>query len=252
MAKQYDAIHNRLFLLQIVLLGFLLAAYQFSGASAALSNGLTARFGEDLWYVSNAVYTLISVFGFAAFMTPFSFYSGFVLEHYFELSNETLGDWLFDFIKSLCIDLLLATVLFSVIYALLRLMTEWWWLAAAVFYILFAVLISTLAPVIILPLFHKFEPLDDGELAEAVKKMMDDAGIKVIGIFKWGLQEKTRTANAAFTGFGRTKRIVLGDTLLTNYTQEEILAILAHEVGHYKNLDTFRLMFTSSVLALAA
>lgn len=250
LAKEYDTIHNRLFILQILLVIALLGAFQFTGASAVLADGLTARFGENLWYVTNAVYTVIAVFGFAACMFPVSYYSGHVLEHHYELSNETFGDWLSDFIKSLLIDLILATVLFSVIYALLRWLPVWWWLFATVFYILFAVVLSTLAPLIIMPLFHKFEPLEEGDLTQAVRAMMEEAGIKVVGVFKWGLEAKTNTANAAFAGIGRTKRIILGDTLLTGYSQKEILAILAHEVGHYKNRDTLRLMFTSSVLAL--
>lgn len=250
LAKEYDAIHNRLFALQIVLVVLLLALFQFSGASAALAHGLTARLGDGLWYVANAVYTVVAVFGFSASLFPLSYYTGHVLEHHYELSRESFGDWFADFIKSLLIDLALATVLFSVIYALLRWMPNWWWLFATVFYILFAIVLSTLMPVVIMPLFHKFEPLAEGELTDAVRKMMDDAGIEVVGVFKWGLEEKTSTANAAFAGLGRTKRIILGDTLLAGYAQDEILAILAHEVGHYKNRDTLRLMATGSVLAL--
>ncbi|VGO20368.1 M48 family metallopeptidase [Pontiella sulfatireligans] len=251
LAKEYDAIHNRLFVLQMVLVALLLALYQFTGASATLANSLAARFGDGLWWAANASYTVISVFGFSACMFPLSYYSGHVIEHHYELSNETFGEWLADFVKSLLIDLVLATILFSVIYALLRWMPNFWWLFATVFYILFGVVLSTLMPVVIMPLFHKFEPLEEGDLTQAVREMMEEAGIKVVGVFKWGLQDKTNTANAAFAGFGRTKRIILGDTLLSGYTQEEILAILAHEVGHYKNRDTLRLMVTSSALALA-
>jgi len=250
LAKEYDAIHNRLFFVQILLVVVLLGLYQFSGFSAALANGLSARFGENLWYLSNAVYIVVTVFGFAAGMFPLSYYSGHVLEHHYELSRETFGEWFADFLKSLLVDLLLATVLFSVIYALLRWLPEWWWAAAAAFYILFAVVLSTLMPVVIMPMFHRFEPLEEGELTEAVCNMMAQENIKVVGVYKWGLAEKTSTANAAFAGFGRTRRIILADTLLTGYTQEEILAVLAHEVGHYKNRDTLRLMFTSTVLAV--
>jgi STE24 endopeptidase len=250
LAKEYDAMHNRLFIVQVLLVVALLGLFQLSGASAVLAGGLTERFGENRWFVTNVVYTIIAVFGFAACMFPLSYYSGHVLERHYELSKETFGEWFADFIKSLLIDLVLATVLFSVIYALLRWMPQWWWLFATVFYILFAVVISTLAPVIIMPLFHKFEPLEEGDLTEAVRAMMEEAGIKVVGVFKWGLEAKTNTANAAFAGIGRTKRIILGDTLLSGYSQEEIMAILAHEVGHYKNRDTLRLMFTSSILAL--
>jgi STE24 endopeptidase len=251
LAKEYDTMHNRLFIIQVLWVACLLAVFLMSGSSALLADGLAARFGDNLWYVSNAVYTAVAVFGFAACMFPLSYYSGHVLEHHYELSNETFGEWFADFIKSLLIDLVLATVLFSVIYALLRWIPEWWWLLATVFYILFAVIISTLAPVVIMPLFHKFEPLQEGELTQAVRAMTEEAGIKVVGVFKWGLEAKTHTANAAFAGIGRTKRIILGDTLLSGYSQEEILAILAHEVGHYKNRDTLRLMLTSSLLALA-
>ncbi|MBN2686377.1 MAG: M48 family metallopeptidase [Pontiellaceae bacterium] len=250
MAKEYDAIHNRLFLIQTLGLVFLLALFQFSGFSAMLADGLAVRFGPKLWYWTNVVYALVVMFGFSACMFPFSYYGGYVLDQHYGLSNETMGEWMVDFFKSLLIDMLMAAILFPVIYALLRWLPEWWWAAAAVFYIVFVVIVSALAPVVIMPLFHKFEPLKEGELAEAVRKMMSDAGIQVVGVFKWGLEEKTTTANAAFTGFGRTRRIILGDTLLSGYSQEEILAILAHEVGHYKNRDIPRLMFTSSVLAL--
>lgn len=249
-AKEYDSIQNRLFLVQIFFVGTLLAVYFFTGASAALADGLARRFGESHWYLTNALYTLVTVFGFSACMFPLSYYSGYTLERHYDLTNETFGDWIFDFFKSLMLDLILATVLFSVLYALLRWMPNWWWVFATVFYILFAVIISTLAPILIMPLFHKFEPMEESELTAAVRDMMSGAGIKIIGIYKWGLEEKTKTANAAFAGFGKTKRIILGDTLLSGYTREEILAILSHEVGHYKNRDMFRLMVTSSVLAL--
>ncbi len=250
LAKEYDAIHNRLFVVQIVLVVALLAVFQFTGTSATLANGLAARFGGNLWYAVNAAYVAIAVFGFAACMFPLSYYSGHVLEHHYELSNETFGEWFSDFVKSLLIDLVLATILFSVVYALLRWTPDWWWLFATLFYILFGVVLSTLMPVVIMPLFHKFEPLEEGDLTQAVRAMMEEAGIKVVGIFKWGLEAKTNTANAAFTGIGRTRRIILADTLLSGYSQEEILAILAHEVGHYKNRDILRLMATGSVLAL--
>ncbi|MBN2684923.1 MAG: M48 family metallopeptidase [Pontiellaceae bacterium] len=250
MAKEYDAIHNRLFLIQTLVLVLLLALFQFSGYSASLADGLAVRFGPKLWYLTNVVYALVAMFGFSACMFPFSYYGGYVLDQHYGLSNETMGEWMADFFKSLLIDMLMAAILFPVIYALLRWLPEWWWAAAAVFYIFFVVIVSMLAPVVIMPLFHKFEPLKEGELTDAVRKMMSDAGIQVVGVFKWGLEEKTTTANAAFTGFGRTRRIILGDTLLSGYSQEEILAILAHEVGHYKNRDIPRLMFTNSVLAL--
>jgi STE24 endopeptidase len=249
MARECDAIHNRLFLLQVLALGALLALYQFSGASVALAQGLELRFGHQ-WGATNAVYTLISVFGFSACMFPFSYYGGHVLELHYELSDDTFGEWFGDFIKTLLIDLILSTVLFSVIYALLRWIPELWWLAAAAFYILFTGVLSTIAPHVIMLLFHKVKPLREGVLTGAIRKMMDEVGMPGVGVFKWELEDHTGAASVAFAGFGKNRRIIMSDALLAGYTQQEILALLAHEVGHYKNRDTLRLTITSSLLAL--
>lgn len=250
LAQEYDTVNNRLFLVQILVLCGLLALFQFSGASQALADGLVRRFGENMWYVSNAVYVLVSVFGFAACMTPFSFYSGHVLERHYDLTDETTGEWLGDFVKSLGIDLILAVILFSVIYALLRWIPVWWWLAAAAFYILFTVVITGIIPAVVMPNFYELEPLRDGELKRSILSLIDGAGIVVSGVFKWDGEEKSETAQAVFAGFGKNKRIILSDTLLSGYTADEILAVVAREVGHHKNRDTLRLTLTSSVLAL--
>lgn len=247
-AKEYEAIHNRLFLVRIVLTIVILAVYLFSGASAQLAEGLTSRFGEAWWLV-NGVYTLITVFGFVALLFPLSLYSDHVLEHHYELSHQSLGSWLLDFLKGLVIDLLLALVFFEVVYALLRWAPELWWAWAAGFYIIFVVVLATIAPVVIMPLFHKFEPLEESDLTRAVRSFVEGAGLKVLGVYQWGLEEKTATGNAALTGLGRTRRIILGDTLLNNYSQEEIIAVLAHEVGHYKHKDMYRLIAMGTTMA---
>ena len=248
MAKAYDGIRNRLFAVRIVAVVVLLALFLLSGASGSLAGGLTARFGGR-WGWVNLVYVLVATFGFSAGLFPLTFYDH-VLERHYGLSRETFGQWMADYLKSLALDLMLAGVLFSALYALLRLAGDRWWIWATGFYVLFSIVLSALFPVLIMPLFHKFEPLEDRELADAVREMMRDEGIDVVGVYKWGLSEKTSTANAAFTGLGRSRRIVLGDTLLDGYERDEILAILAHEVGHYKNRDMLRLMTAGSLLAL--
>ena len=136
MACEYEAIHNRLFVLQIIFVVVLLWIFQLTGASSNLSDGLVRRFGVSHWYFSNAVYILVTVFGFSACMFPFSYYSDYILEHYYGLSKETFAEWFSDFFKSLLIDMVVVTVLFSVIYALLRLFPDWWWLFASIFYVL--------------------------------------------------------------------------------------------------------------------
>ncbi|OGV44427.1 MAG: hypothetical protein A2X46_05955 [Lentisphaerae bacterium GWF2_57_35] len=251
-AREYESIHNRLFIVRIVLTLLALAVYLFSGASAQLAAGLSSRFSHPwLWSVVNGFYTLITIFGFAALMFPLSLYSDYMVERHFELSKQSLESWMGDFFKSLVFELALALIFFEVVYALLRWMPNYWWIGATLSYVLFAVVLSSIAPVVIMPLFHKFEPLQDSELTEAVQGFVQSAGLKVLGVFRWGLDEKTVTANAALAGLGRTRRIILGDTMLKGYSQDEIIAVLAHEVGHYKNRDMWRLMVVGAFLAAA-
>jgi STE24 endopeptidase len=251
-ARAYEAVHNRIFLVRIFMTVLALAVYQFSGASAQLAENLYLRFDHRwAWPLANGVYILITVFGFAAFMFPLSLYVDHILEHRYGLSKQSLESWLGDFFKSLLLELLLTLVFFEGVYAFLRWSPDYWWVWAALCYVLFVVVLSAVAPVWIMPLFHKIEPLDNPELTEAVQTFVQNAGLNVLGVFRWGLEEKTLTANAALAGLGRTRRIILGDTMLTGYSREEIVAVLAHEVGHYKNRDMPRLMAVGALLAVA-
>lgn len=247
-AKEYESIHNRLFVVRIVLTVALLAFYFFSGLSAELAEGLRGRFG-DAWWLVNALYILITLFAFSALLFPLSMYADHYLEHRYGLSNQTANSWFTDWLKGLGLEVSLLTLFLGLVYALLRWTPDAWWIWATALYVLFAVVLSTIAPVLIMPLFHKFEPLDDPDLCDAVKRFVEQSGLKVLGVFTWGLEEKTRTANAALTGLGRTRRIILGDTMLRNYSQDEIIAVLAHEVGHYKHRDMARLLISGTLLA---
>ena len=247
-AREYESLHNRLFVLRLLLTAIALAGFLFFGASAQLATGLTEHFGR-LWPLTNGVYVLLAVFGFAALTFPLSLYEEHVLEHRYELSRQTFSGWLADYLKNLALELALALIFFEVLYALLRWTPNGWWLLATVFYVVFTIGISAVAPVLILPLFHKFEPLDNPELVQRVTDFAQRAGLKVTGVFRWGLAEKTATANAALAGLGRTRRIILGDTLLTGYTTDEILAVLAHELGHQRHHDLARLLVVGATLA---
>lgn len=247
-AREYESAHNRLFLIRILLTLLVLAAYFSSGGSDRLADGLRRRFG-GAWIVVNGLYTLVTVFGFAALMFPVSWYGDFVLERKYGLSRQGLGGWFADFLKSLGLELLLVTAFFEVVYAFLRWTPGWWWAWASLFYVLFAVVLTSIAPVVIMPLFHTFEPLDNPALTSAVRAFAEHAGLQVVGVFRWGLGEKTSAANAALAGLGRTRRIILGDTMLSGYTQEEIVSVLAHEIGHYKHRDLLRMIAAGAVFA---
>ena len=247
-ARRYEAAHNRLFVVRLGLTALLVALYGLSGASAELADGLRTTF-SDQWVWVNAIYLLVTLFAFSALMFPLSAYSDHYLEHQYELSHQTFNSWLWDYVKSMMVDLLLTTLFLSIIYALLRGFPQLWWLWATGVYVLLAIVLSALYPVWIMPLFHKFEPLASGELTDAVRSFAEREGLRVLGVFRWGLEEKTETANAALTGLGRTRRIILGDTMIDRYSQDEIVAVLAHEVGHYKHHDMWRLMVVGTLLA---
>src|ERR1700733_5507849 len=163
---------------------------------------------------------------------PLEFY-GFRLEHRFHLSNQRMRSWLWDEAKGMLVGLVLGTIVVELIYLLLRQDPQYWWLISwAVFMGLF-VLFAQLAPVILFPIFYKFEPLDNEELKRRLIVLGERAGTRVRGVYKWNLSEKSKKANAALTGLGATRRIILADTLLDQYSDDEIEAVLAHELGHH-------------------
>ena len=164
--------------------------------------------------------------------TPLEYY-GFRLEHRYNLSNQRLRSWLWDECKGLLVALVMATIVVELLYMLMRYSPQNWWLISwAVFLGLFA-LLAQLAPVVLFPIFYKFEPLENEELKRRLIVLSERAGTRVRGVYKWHLSEKSKKANAALTGLGATRRIILADTLLDNYSDDEIEAVLAHELGHH-------------------
>lgn len=249
-ARDYEAAHNRLYVVRIGVTIAAILLYFFSGASAHLAEGLSARFGDQWWW-TNTVYLLVTLFAFSALMFPLTLFSDYHLEHRYQLSRQSLNSWYRDYAKELGIEILLTTLFLSAIYALLNASPAWWWLWTTLLYVGLAVVLSALWPIVIMPLFHKFEPLEQSELTDAVRSFAEQSGLKVLGVYRWGLEEKTETANAALTGLGKTRRIILGDTMLDRYSKEEIISVLAHEVGHFKHGDMWRMIVSGTVLAAA-
>ncbi|MGA9527216.1 MAG: M48 family metallopeptidase [Terriglobales bacterium] len=160
-------------------------------------------------------------------------YYGFRLEHRFHLSNQKLRSWLWDEAKGVLIGLLMATIIVELIYLLIRQTPQHWWVIAWAVFLGLMVLLAQLAPVVLFPMFYKFEPLENEELKRRLIVLSERAGTRVRGVYRWHLSEKSKKANAALTGLGATRRIILADTLLDNYSDDEIEAVLAHELGHH-------------------
>ena len=182
---------------------------------------------------------------------PLAFYSGFLLERRYGLSDERLGRWLVDQVKSFAIGLVLSSMGAAIIYALIRVSPQRWWLPAGAVFAMLIVGLSNLAPVLLLPLFYRIKPLDREALRARLLSLADRAGAKVLGAYEWGLSEKTRKANAALAGIGATRRILVSDTMLAEYSDEEIEVVLAHELAHHVHGDIWKGIGFESLLILA-
>ena len=160
-------------------------------------------------------------------------YYGFRLERRYNLSNQKLQAWIWDETKGFLVGVVLASIVVEILYFIIREFPQNWWVIAWAAFLGLFVLMAQLAPVVLFPIFYKFEPLDNDDLKSRLVGLSERAGTRVRGVYKWNLSEKSKKANAALTGLGNTRRIILADTLLENYSADEIEAVLAHELGHH-------------------
>ncbi len=167
-------------------------------------------------------------------------YYSFRLEHRYQLSNLRLRAWILDEIKGFLVGLVLAGIVVELLYFIMRQVPQHWWLIAWAAFLGLFVLLAQLAPVLLFPIFYKFAPLENEELKARLVRLSERAGTRIRGVYQWKLSEKSKKANAALTGLGNTRRIILADTLLANYSNDEIEAVLAHELGHHVHRHIFK------------
>ena len=177
-------------------------------------------------------------------------YYGFLLERRFKLSTQRFSSWAWDEVKGFLVGLVLGGIVVEVVYLSIRQWPQHWWMLAWGLFMLLFIVMAQLAPVILLPIFYKFEPLDNEDLRRRLVVLSERAGTRVRGVYRWKLSEKSKKANAALTGLGSTRRIILADTLLDNYTPEEIEAVLAHELGHHVHSHIVKSIFVQAAITL--
>jgi len=178
---------------------------------------------------------------------PLQYYSGFVLEHSFGLSNQSLSEWFIDVLKDQAISLVISSGIMILIYVLIIKIKKNWWIASAAVLIIFTILANFIFPIIIDPLFYKFTPLKDKVMLKEISALTDKAQIKVDKILIADAGRKTNTLNAYFSGIGTTKRIVIYDNLINNYPKGELLSVVAHEIAHWR----YRHIFFSIIIGCA-
>ncbi len=182
---------------------------------------------------------------------PLAFYSGFLLERRYGLSTERLSAWLRDQAKSVALGLALAVPAALLLYTVIAWSPERWWVIAGLAFASLIVGLTNVAPVLVLPLFYRVKPLDRAGLRARLLALADRAGARVVGAYEWGLADKTRKANAALAGLGGTRRILVSDTMLAEYTEDEIEVVLAHELAHHVHGDIWKGIAFESGLILA-
>ena len=188
---------------------------------------------NSIWTLRLAVMFLIVIGLHIAVSFPLSFYSGHTLEHRYALSNQTLAAWLLRYFKRMALAVIFGLAMFVGLYWVIWLTGPYWWLVAAAAFFAVSILLGQLAPVLIMPLFYKIERLDMPELTGRLSRLSQGTGLSIEGVYRMGLSEETSKANAMLAGMGRTRRVLLGDTLINNFSLDEIEVIFAHEIGHH-------------------
>ena len=249
-ARQYNRAKRRVELADLVISFSFLIALLATGWTNELRD-LAMRLGREIYFLQLFFYVLLLSVISKVLTLGLDFYS-FRLEHRFNLSNQKFGSWVRDEIKRFLVGLVLVTALAEIVYGLMRVSSPVpWWIIAWVIFIALFIFFAQIAPVVLFPLFYKFVPLQNEELKARLVRLGERAGTRVRGVYEWKLSEKSKKANAALTGLGNTRRIILADTLLENYNTDEIEAVLAHELGHHVHKHILKSIGVEALVTLA-
>jgi len=210
---------------------------------------LAYRMGFQNYLLSLFMYLLLLLVISKALGIGLDYY-GFRLERRFKLSTQRFRAWASDEAKGFLVGLVMGAVVVELLYFTIRQWPQHWWLLAWALFMGLFIVLAQLAPVVLFPIFYKFEPLENEDLRRRLVVLSERAGTRVRGVYRWKLSEKSKKANAALTGLGATRRIILADTLLDNYTPEEIEAVLAHELGHHVHRHILKSIFVQAAITL--
>jgi len=248
-AKKYSRIHQILEICETILFYIILLILIFSGLSIRIQNYSFSFTANP--YLALLIFTGIIGIAEGIINFPMDFYTDYILEHKYNLSNQTIIIYFKEKIKGLAVGLALGIPLLLAFYYVLRNFGNSWWLVLGIFIFFFSVIIGRLAPTLIMPIFYKFKPIENDSLRQRIADLCEKTGLKVKGIFVFDMSKNTKKANAAFTGLGKSKRIILGDTLIEKFSEDEIEVVFAHEIGHYKKKHIYKLMTFSTIMTFA-
>ncbi|MFO7692034.1 MAG: M48 family metalloprotease [Vicinamibacterales bacterium] len=255
-ATRYHRLRRRALLMAGAWRAFLLAFLAVSGLAHALRDAAAAVAGPfpALLHLPLTVLVLVAVVALISELgeLPMAFFAGFTLERRYGLARQPASSWLRDHVKAAAISLVFLGAAAVWSYLWLAAAPGRWWVPAWAGIVLAGIVTTWAAPVVLLPLFFRFKPMPDGDLRGRLLALAAKAGVPALGVFEWTTSDRTSRANAALTGIGRTRRIILSDTLLGDYTPEEVEAVLAHEVAHHANHDIWRGLAVDGAALLGA
>jgi STE24 endopeptidase len=246
----YNAIKLRLSLYGYAVDAAVLLVFAFSGVSVSLAGYFEFYFINE--YVRYLLFMLTLSSVFFVIGTAFDLYSTFVIEKDFGFLKLTPVSWIIEKLKSVAISVVFLAPLSILFFWIVRNFPDsWWWMFSAVLVFL-SVVLARIAPVLILPLFYKLTPLADESLKGRINALIEGERVRFKGIYSFNLSKKSTKANAGFTGMGSSKKIILSDTLLDSFTEEEIVSVFAHELGHYRRFHILKnLIVSTSVVFLS-
>ena len=247
-AADYTGAKTRFAMLSIVVEAAIALIFTFGGGLQALHE-LTAAWFEP------GILRGLALIGGVALVTmvidiPFSLYRTFVIEERYGFNKVTVKLFWIDFIKGLAVGAALGLPLIAAVLWLMERMGEWWWFYAWLTLMGYMLFVQAIAPTWIMPIFNKFSPLQDDVLQKRVEALLQRCGFKVKGLMVMNGSLRSSHGNAFFTGFGKTKRIVFFDTLLSRLEPQEVEAVLAHELGHFKLKHVIKGIIQSFIITL--
>jgi STE24 endopeptidase len=255
-ATRYHRLRRRALLLSAAWRVCLLAFLIVSGLAQALRDAFASAFGSLPFFLQFPLTVLALVTAVAVMLDlgalPMTVFAGFTLERRYGLSHQRAASWFRDHGKAAAISLAFVGVSAVWMYVWLSLAPDLWWIPAWAGLVAAGIVTAWAAPVVLLPLLFRFVPLPDGPLRERLLALAAKAGVPALGVFEWRTSDRTSRANAALTGIGRTRRIILSDTLLGVYRLEEVEAVLAHEVAHHMNHDIWKGLAVDAAAVLGA
>ncbi|MBU0682982.1 MAG: M48 family metallopeptidase [Candidatus Omnitrophica bacterium] len=246
--KKYSILKTRVYVFVAFLTLILLIIFQYT-LSNPLSNVVQNVFSN--FYTACFIYTsLFLAFMFAATL-PLRFVSSFCIEHRFGLSRQSFGAWALDEGKSALLSFVILAVAAEVFYVVLRNFPATWWIIFAGIWIFFSIIMVRFLPVLVIPLFYKYVPLGDNPLRARIMELAERANVKLMDVCQIDFSRKTSKANAALVGLGKTRKVLLADTLISNFSENETVAVVAHEFGHFALRHMLKLLLFSGIAIIS-